>query len=190
MSASRAGSARPVDIIVIPDIRNKLPFNPFEPKAPADLIGILPAIWPTTSQPLHGASEKCLLCTGKSAFWRAFSAGRNEGYYKQLLNEELNRFLSPWAYDEGADIVIGGRIYANVIINFIEQRPYVDYVANIKLFSSEDGRTFHWRNLRAWMAIGSKPRGRMACLVAARQHEIDLIAETGYEEKVLSGSII
>ena len=33
-------SAEPgrLDIIVIPDIRNQLPFDPFEPKAPADLL--------------------------------------------------------------------------------------------------------------------------------------------------------
>ena len=78
----------------------------------------------------------------KLRFAVRFLPGYNEGYFKQYLNDELNRFMSPWAFEEGAEIEIGGRIYANVIINFIEERPYVDYVAEVKLFSSADGRTF------------------------------------------------
>jgi len=181
-------NAGQVDIIVIPDIRNKLPFNPFEPKAPSDLIADI-----TTYLADHISASATVQVKNayyvpvKVRFGVRFLPGRNEGYYKQLLNEELNRFLSPWAYDEGADIVIGGRIYANVIIDFIEQRPYVDYVANIKLFSSEDGLTFKLALPSAtdgyWIET-ARPDG---VLVAARQHEIDMIADTGYEEKSFIG---
>ena len=104
------------------------------------------------------------------------------------MNDELNRFLSPWAYEEGAEIEIGGRIYANVIINFLEERSYVDYVANITLFSSEDhGKTFRPVLPSAdegyWVQT-DRPDG---ILVAAQQHEIDLIAGAGYEEQVFTG---
>jgi hypothetical protein len=185
-----ANPAQPgqVELIVIPDIRNKLPFNPFEPKAPADLIADIetyladkiPVFATLKVRNAHYVSVKV-------RFAVRFLPGYNEGYYKQRLNDELNRFLSPWAYEEGAEIVIGGRIYANVIINFIEERPYVDYVAQVKLFSSEDGKTFKLvlpSPTEGYWVETTRPDGVLA---AARQHEIDMIPETGYEAENFSG---
>ena len=41
-------------------------------------------------------------------------------------------------------IVFGGEINTSLIVNFVEERPYVDYVAGIKLFNKEHtiGRAF------------------------------------------------
>ncbi|MEZ4731473.1 MAG: baseplate J/gp47 family protein [Caldilineaceae bacterium] len=177
-----------VELVVIPDIRNKLPFNPFEPKAPADLLAAIQSY-------LAAHSPAFATITVKNATYVAvkvrvavrFHPAYQTGYAKQLLNEELNRFLAPWAYDEGADIVIGGRIYANVIINFMEERPYVDYVAQIKLFASEDGRPFTLAqpdpDAGYWVET-TRPDG---ILVAARHHEIDLISEVDYSEADFTG---
>jgi len=177
-----------VEITVIPDIKEKLPFNPFEPKAPSDLLADIqaylsdkvPAFASLKVKNAHYVPIKVRVAV-------RFRPGHNEGFYKQLLNEELNRYLSPWAYEEGADIVIGGKIYANSIINFLEERDYIDYVAEIKLFSSEDGATFQYARPSEsgdyWVET-SQPDG---VLVAAQQHEIDIIPEAGYEEESFEG---
>ncbi len=178
-----------VEMIVIPDIRNKRPFNPFEPKVPSDLIADIetyiaetaPGFAEVKVKNAHFAEVKVRVAV-------RFRPGYDEGYYKQQLNNAISRFLSPWAYEEGADIVIGGRIYANVIINFIEEQPYVDYVVKIKLFSSRDGGA----NFKLARSFGSegywieteKPD---VVLAATRQHEIDIIADTGYEEENFDG---
>nr|VFK62403.1 MAG: Baseplate J-like protein [Candidatus Kentron sp. UNK]VFK70490.1 MAG: Baseplate J-like protein [Candidatus Kentron sp. UNK] len=177
-----------VEIIVIPDIRDRVPFAPFEPKAPANLIADIrtyladkvPTFAKVTVKNPHYIPVK-------ARFGVRFREGYNEGYYKKQLNDDLNRFLSPWAYEEGADIVIGSRIYANVIIDFLERRPYVDYIAEVKLFSNEDGRGFK-------MAERSEDQGYWVgtertdgVLVAARQHEIDIISEVGYEKTSFTG---
>ncbi len=177
-----------VEIIVIPDIKNKLPFNPFEPKAPASLLADI-------STYLSDKTPSFATVTVKNAYYVPvkvrfavrFLPGSNEGFYKQLLNEEIVRFLSPWAYEGDADIVIGGKIYANTLINFIEERPYVDYVAEVKLFTSEDRRTFH-------LAVASPDEGYYVTterpdgvLVTVRQHQIDMITEAGYEAETFRG---
>ena len=91
----------------------------------------------------------------------------------------MNRFLSPWAYDEGADIVIGGSIYANSIINFIDRREYVDYLAEFSMFTSEDeGRTFDPVSQRD--GYRASPRSPDGILVAAREHEFVVITEADY----------
>ena len=177
-----------VEIVVIPDIRNKLPFNPFEPKAPTDLIAEIAAYLADKHSPYAKINIKnAHYVSVKVRFGVRFKAGIDERYHKKILNEELNRFLSPWAYEEGADIVIGGKIYANSIVNFLDRRPYVDYVVEIKLFSSTDGVNFKLAlplEAEGYFVTTDRPDG---VLVAAQQHEIDLISEEGYEDQSFTG---
>jgi hypothetical protein len=69
----------------------------------------------------------------------AFRAGLDAGYYAGKLNEDLRRFLSPWAYEEGEDILFGARIYKSEILAFMEGRDYVDHITNFTLYHSYDG---------------------------------------------------
>lgn len=58
--------------------------------------------------------------------------GFDETFYVNKLKKEITQFLSPWAYG-GSSPTFGGKIYKSVLINFVEERPYVDYVADFKL---------------------------------------------------------
>ena len=60
-------------------------------------------------------------------------AGGDVGYYKKKLNEDIKKFLSPWAYDEGKDISFGGKLHKTVILDYIEDLEYVDYLTNFKM---------------------------------------------------------
>ena len=64
----------------------------------------------------------------------AFRTGKDPGFYRNKLEEDIRRFLSPWAYEEGQDITFGGKIYRSEILAFIEGRDYVDYVINFQLY--------------------------------------------------------
>ena len=143
-----------VEMIVIPDIRNKLPFNPLEPKAPANLLADIETYLSQHMPAFATLSVKnARYIQVKVRFAVRFLPGYDEGFYTQQLNDELIRFLSPWAYDEGADIVIGEKIYANMIVNFVDERPYVDYVAEVSLFRSDDGENFAVSSLMKQKAI-------------------------------------
>jgi hypothetical protein len=54
-------------------------------------------------------------------------------YYRQRLQTEITRFLSPWAFDDASDVQFGGRIAKSSIIDFIEDREYVDFVTDLVL---------------------------------------------------------
>lgn len=180
-----------VELIIIPDIHDKLPFDPFEPKAPADLLADVERVLaPCTPAFATVKARNARYVSIKARFGVRFAPGRDEGYFKKLLGEELCRFLSPWAYAEGADIAIGGRIYANSIINFVDQRDYVDYVATIKLFRSVNGVDFEL----VPPPVGDNGEGYFAgterpdeILVAAREHDIDVITDVQYDTELLSG---
>lgn len=178
-----------VTIVVIPDIRNRLPFNPFGPKAPASLLDDIEAFL-STHVPLGArikAKNACYLPV-KLRFAVRFLPGCDSGFYKQQLNEEVNHFLSPWAYEQGKDLVIGGKIYANAIIDFIERRDYVDYVAHFKLFlGDETGLDFQLiaqPSSEGYFVTAHRPD---AVLVAARNHDIDLITEINAGEQIFNG---
>jgi len=69
----------------------------------------------------------------RAAFKVRFYPGYDETFYTKLLNDEIIRFLSPWAFEDGEDIGFGGKIYKSALINFVEERPYVDYLEDFKL---------------------------------------------------------
>lgn len=54
-------------------------------------------------------------------------------FHLRKLREAIIRFLSPWAYEDGAEINFGGKMYKSSILNFVEEQPYVDYVAHFKM---------------------------------------------------------
>ncbi len=54
--------------------------------------------------------------------------------YRIELDQSIKRFLSPWAFEVGKDITIGGRIRSSDLLAFIENQQYVDYVVGFKLF--------------------------------------------------------
>jgi hypothetical protein len=167
-----------VRIIVVPDIRGKSLFDPFQPKASAALLAeITSYLTPRLPGSARLRVQNARYVQVRIRVGVHFRDQNNPVFYRQQLNDELNRYLSPWAYDEGADIVIGRRIYAGSIIDFIEQRNYVDYVAGIKLFSSDDGQTFTLAPSGGPDGDGVGSDWPDAVLVAARQHQIDLIRD-------------
>ena len=173
-----------ISVIVVPDIRGQLPFDPFEPKLPADVLLRIEQYLASHCAPFarFRVSNPSYLRLKVRIGVRLRDDG-NPGYYKTLLNDELCRFLAPWAYDSSADIVFGGQINASLIINFLEKRPYVDYVAGIKLFISLDGRSF-----TTWTpGLDASRLPPEAILVSDHSHEIDMIAEESFEAEFFTG---
>jgi hypothetical protein len=60
--------------------------------------------------------------------------GADETFSVNLLREEITRFLSPWAFPGGGSPTFTGRFSKSVLIDFVEERPYVDYVTDFRQF--------------------------------------------------------
>lgn len=65
--------------------------------------------------------------------------GFDETYYSNLLKQSITRFLSPWAFSGGGTPSFGGKVYKSVLINFVEEQPYVDYVTDFQVFQDVGG---------------------------------------------------
>jgi len=65
--------------------------------------------------------------------------GYDEGFYTDILKEAITRFLSPWAFPGGESPSFGGKIYKSVLVDFVEEQPYVDYVTDFGMFHTIGG---------------------------------------------------
>jgi hypothetical protein len=124
-------------LVIIPNLRAVATTNPLEPRADTVLMRDIENFVRDISCPfatihiIHPIYERILIDAAIS-----FVQGFDAGYFSSVLNEDLRRFLSPWAFEEGQDIVFGTRIYRSEVLAFIEGREYVDYVADFNLYHS------------------------------------------------------
>lgn len=130
-----------IRLVVVPDWRMRLTGDPLQPRADHNLLDeigrFLENNYTTPFSGIHVSNPfyETLLVDCKISF----KVGYDPGFFSSLLDEEIKKFLSPWAYEEGRDIVFGGRIHASEILAFIEGRDYVDYVADFDLYHRHGG---------------------------------------------------
>jgi hypothetical protein len=127
-------------LVIVPSVRPTGATTGLEPRAGAVLMGEIQARVKGLTSPF------VTLHVMQPVFERlrveahvVFMAGRDPGYYAGVLNDDLRRFLSPWAYHEGEDILFGTRVYRSEILAFVEGRDYVDHLTDLKLYHSFDG---------------------------------------------------
>jgi hypothetical protein len=65
--------------------------------------------------------------------------GYDEGHSIRQTAEAITRFLSPWAYAGGGTPSFGGKVYKSVLVNFVEDLQWVDYVTDFQVFRDLDG---------------------------------------------------
>jgi len=126
-----------VTVIVIPKTYNQNAVNPYEPRVTkAELLQIQDMISKKIS-PFAARKLKIinpLYEQIKLEFEVEFHKEYTDrGFYEKQLNEDIKKYLSPWAYSEGKDIILGGRIHKSVLIDFIEELSYVDYLKDVKM---------------------------------------------------------
>lgn len=123
-------------IVVVPDLKNNNILNPLEPKVDADTLARIT----TCVQERAGMQVKIKVKNPhyqkiKLDFWVKFRLGYEVNYHKTILEQDIIKFLSPWAYQGDRDITFGGKIYKSVLLNFVEDLAYIDYVTDFKLYS-------------------------------------------------------
>jgi hypothetical protein len=175
-----------VTVIVIPDIRNALPGDALAPKAPSNLLADIQAFLAARAPAAAAVQVRnAQYVPVRVRLGVRFLPGQDESFARRRLNDDLVRFLSPWAYDEGAELMIGGRVYANSIIDFVDRRDYVDHVVEVKLFRGRGHGDFDFIPPEDDYHVATEQPDEV--LVAARQHDIDVIPELGYEQANFTG---
>ena len=90
-------------------------------------------------------------------------------FYSDQLKEEITQFLSPWAFGNTSTIDFGGKIYKSVLINFIEERYYVDFITNVFMYVKVDDTTNESTNMEE---ISASTARSILVSAPASTHEI------------------
>ncbi len=123
-----------VTLIIVSNVQNKNAVDPLRPKTSlATLDNIYDFI--TQVNPLYASVHvKNPIYEEVKLKFNVKFLTEDLNYYKIKLEQELRNFLSPWASECASDIEFGGRIHKSVVLNFVEERSYVDYVTCFEMF--------------------------------------------------------
>lgn len=130
-------------LVVIPDLRNQNAVDPLQPKVDADTISRIRAqVTARTGMQVKLKVKNPAYQRVQIDFKVKFHRGYEYNYYRTLLEQEIIAFLSPWAFDSERDLSFGGKIYKSVVLDFVEEREYVDYVTDFKLYSYQGANNY------------------------------------------------
>ncbi len=175
-----------VSVIVVPLLRNVNAIDPLRPAVGqgklADireyLAGHIPSLF--VDLVVENPSYEEILVE----FSVGFHPGYDAGYYGQVLNESIKRFLAPWAYEEGQDLVFGGKIHKSAIIKFIEDQPYVDFVVDFLVYHNTNGSNFagiNWMEIECNFIVSApdvvfvQASSERSVLISANEHRITVL---------------
>ncbi len=133
-----------VEVIVLPNLRGRLPQDPLQPRLPvAELDRMSAWLQACGPQAARYRVRNARFLPLKVEASLRLHPGYDAAYYLQQLDAELIRYLSPWAFDDNADIRFGGTVYVGQILNFIEERPYVDNINGLRLHWQDNAGQWH-----------------------------------------------
>ena len=126
-------------IVPIANLKNRNAANPLQPKTSRrTLLEIEDYLGKRTSPFVHVHAKNPVYEQVLVFFRVQFIVGADKGYYLKQLNDEIVHYLTPWAFDENAEVSFAQKIYASAIINFIEERSYVDFITDFLMFVCSD----------------------------------------------------
>ena len=149
-------------IVVIPDIVNKNVFDIYQPRVSKAMLNAVQRFVARLNSPqvhvavINPEYEEVMVRLSVK-----FHKGYDENYYKNLLNSDITRLLSPWAFENEAGIRFGTALHRSSIIHSIEKLSYVDYVEDVKLIRGNEFST-----------TSITPSTPVAILVSAKMHDI------------------
>ncbi|MFZ4698657.1 MAG: baseplate J/gp47 family protein [Candidatus Methylumidiphilus sp.] len=124
-----------VQLVVVPNLRNRNAVDPYHPrlsKNKCELIQRYVAGLASDFATIVVANpdyEELRVC-----FNVRFKEGKDRGYYTAELQKDIVKFLSPWLWDGAAELTFGGTVHRSSIINYVEERDYVDFVTDFRMY--------------------------------------------------------
>lgn len=58
---------------------------------------------------------------------------QSNGFYLNLINEDIKKYISPWLYNARHDFQIGAEIFVAEILNYLQNREYIEYITGFSL---------------------------------------------------------
>lgn len=131
-----------VTLVVIPDIVDKNVFDIYEPRVSTATLNSIENFinsknsMQVSAKVINPDYEKVIIKLDVK-----FHPQYDENFYKKQLNEDLIKFLSPWAFDTSKQIIFGVELQRSIVIDYIENLYYVDFLSQLEMAIYIDKKT-------------------------------------------------
>lgn len=153
-----------VTLMVVPNIRNKNAFDVYQPRVSRaslnkiqDYVNELNTMHVKAQVINPNYKEAKIQATVK------FFEQYDEVFYMKQLDEDIKKYISPWAFTDTKDIDFNVELNVNHLINYLEQLYYLDYIDEIEILVNDV--------LQKKSLIEVDPK---SILVSAKQHKITI----------------
>lgn len=120
-------------VVAIPDLRNQNAVDPLQPRVDLDTLTQMREMAQRhAGQQVVVRVRNAHYVPIRLDFKVRFRPGHPFNYSRQQLHAALLQALSPWAFASDAPLQFGGRLYRSVLLNLVEELPYVDYVTDFR----------------------------------------------------------
>lgn len=155
-----------VTLVVVPNTKNKNAFDIYQPRVSrASLNRIQNYVnglntMQVKAQVINPNYQEAAIQT-KVKFFDEF----DEAFYTKQLDEDIKKFISPWAFGDSETVSFNVKLNVNQLVNYLEQLYYVDYIDELQVYVNGVLQTKY--------LIEVDPK---SILVSAKQHDV-IIAE-------------
>ena len=105
------------------------------------------------------------------SFKVAFHDGIDDvAFYLNELEQAVIGHLAPWSVSEGADITFGGKLRKSVVIDFVEELGYVNYLEDFEMYHRPNPESAPWTPVDMETIEATTAR---SILVSAPRHLIE-----------------
>lgn len=175
-----AREGQPVEVVVIPDLREQVPRNLFAPGAPADQLAAME----------HHLRQRCPaeaeLVVRNATYvhvmarlWVCLRQGVDPTYAERELRQAVIRVLSPWCFDPAAEVRLGGEVRASDLGAAIDALPFVAYLERLRLFLVDPGgKPLRLDGLETSSEEILRSPAADVVLIAAPDHTIEFVSAT------------
>jgi hypothetical protein len=186
-----AGENQPVQVVVIPNLRDQVPRNLFAPGAPADQLAAMERLL------RQRAPREGELVVRNASYVHVMAQMRvclpeevDPSHAERELQQAVIHALSPWCFDAAAEVRLGGEVRAGDLAAAITALPFVVHLERLKLFLVDPGG----KPLRLdGMELSSEEILRAPApdvvLIAAPRHGIDVVPASAFPALIGIGTL-
>lgn len=153
-----------VTLMVVPNLKNKNAFDIYQPRVSRATLNKIEN-YVNQLNTMHVKAQvvnpnyKEAKIEAKVKFFEQY----DETFYIRQLDEDIKKYISPWAFTDSTDIDFNIKLNVNQLINYLEQLDYVDYIDEIKILVNDV--------LQRQSLIEVDPK---SILVSAKQHSVTI----------------
>jgi hypothetical protein len=157
-----------VMLVVVPDLRDRNDDDPLRPRVDADTLSRIAAhVQARTAGQVKVRVTNARFQKVRLDFKVRFLPGCDFNHCREKLQAELIHVLSPWAFDPDRPVAFGGTVFRSALMDFVEERPYVDFATHFQMFTFE-GETPSGADVGE-----ARPLAPDTLLVSDRSHRIE-----------------